>query len=178
MLENRIIMNATNQNVLRLGRIQKASRFLKKIIWIYVWLVTSAMIFGTWVLFKPTPGNKYSLLDKQYASWSEVPLSICLLGAVAIILTVFGLIAFYRLLSLYEKGVIFSPANAAQFHYLGLVAIGSGVVQICLNILTIGGLNLFELITSPWIYGGLFLLIVGWIMEEGSKIQEEQDLTV
>jgi Protein of unknown function (DUF2975) len=174
-------MNAANPNVLRLQRIQKASRFLKRIIWIYVWLLTSGLIIGTMRLARPVGRNKFGIFGEYYASFSEVPLTILLLAAVAIVLTVLGLVAFYRLLSLYEQGVIFSPANAAQFRRLGVVAIGWGIVHICSGIFKNSGMlmfNPFEILASPGIYGGIFLLVVAWIMEEGSKIQEEQELTV
>ena len=172
-------MNATNPNALRLDRIRTASYFLKRVVWAYICLMTTGVIVGSWMLARPTPGNKFGLLDQKYASWSEVPLSMWLLLAAALFLTVFGLAAFYRLLSLYERGVIFSPANAAQFHRLGVAAIGFGVLGICMNILNKGGgIDIFGILFSPWIYGGIFLLIVAWIMEEGSKIQEEQELTV
>ncbi len=171
-------MKAANSIAPRLERIKTASRFLKKVVWVYVWLMTTGLIVATVMLARPTPGNKFGLLDKYYASWSEVPWSVWLLMASAIVLTVLGLTAFYRLLSLYEQGVIFSPANAVQFYHLGLVAIGSGVAEICVNTVNNSGLNIFGVLLSPWIYGGIFLMVVAWIMEEGSKLREEQELTV
>jgi hypothetical protein len=33
-------------------------------------------------------------------------------------------------------------------------------------------------LSSPWIIGGLFVVVISRIMDEGRKIQEEQELTV
>ena len=33
-------------------------------------------------------------------------------------------------------------------------------------------------LSSPWILGGLFIVVISRIMDEGRKIQEEQELTV
>jgi len=37
---------------------------------------------------------------------------------------------------------------------------------------------LFEAFGSPWVMGGLFGIMVSYIMEEGCKLREEQELTV
>jgi len=34
------------------------------------------------------------------------------------------------------------------------------------------------LVHSPWVMGGIFMIVVSHIMDEGRKIQEEQELTI
>jgi hypothetical protein len=37
---------------------------------------------------------------------------------------------------------------------------------------------LLDAVTSPWIVVGCAIYLVAWIMDEGRKMQEEQELTV
>jgi hypothetical protein len=57
----------------------------------------------------------------------------------------------------------------------GLLAFLAGLVYI-------GGFvlpwMLLDAVTSPWIVVGYAIYLVAWIMDEGRKIQEEQELTV
>jgi hypothetical protein len=57
----------------------------------------------------------------------------------------------------------------------GLLAFLAGLVYI-------GGFvlpwMLLDAVTSPWIVVGCAIYLVAWIMDEGRKMQEEQELTV
>ncbi|MEO5803963.1 MAG: DUF2975 domain-containing protein [Verrucomicrobiota bacterium] len=95
-------------------------------------------------------------------------------------LVIFGLSfrTILKLLGFFEKGILFAKETVHCIKILGCLAIASGVIELIFSIAiqnygvrTLGaGLgNLFE---------GFFIFFIAWIMDEGRKIQEEQELTV
>ena len=99
----------------------------------------------------------------------------------------------YQLLNLYEKGIIFSARNVQLLGRIGCLAFGYGLLKVWGPALIstwdawIGAHDwpphpllwvIPALLGSPWIIGGLFVVMVSYIMGEGRKIQEEQELTV
>jgi len=109
-------------------------------------------------------------------------MAIYLLWATGTVVYLLGVIFFYRLLCLYEKGEIFSGANVSEMKKLGSCLAGYGILAVAANVIYAGGiifpLVLLEGFVSPWIIIGGTIYIVAWIMDEGRKIQEEQELTV
>ncbi|MGD0743811.1 MAG: DUF2975 domain-containing protein [Verrucomicrobiota bacterium] len=99
-------------------------------------------------------------------------------------LNLLAVIAVYRLLGFFEKGVIFSAANTSQIRRLGWLAIAYALLKACAPIFCSNhGLisvpaMLINFLFSPWFFAGCFIIIITWIMDEGRKIQEEQELTV
>ena len=96
---------------------------------------------------------------------------------------IFGVICFYRLLGLYEKNVIFSAANVAEMKKLGGCLVGYGLIGIAASVLQFKeGVRiswiLINIVDSPWLMVGGAIYMVAWIMDEGRKIREEQELTV
>jgi hypothetical protein len=100
--------------------------------------------------------------------------------------------AFYlmRLFHLYEKGSIFRPSNVQCFKKLSRVLIwwfAVGIVHrsllsVALTLHNPPGHRIFSLgIGSPdltaLLLGGI-LAVIAWVMEEGRKLQEDQDYTV
>jgi hypothetical protein len=61
----------------------------------------------------------------------------------------------------------------------GILAVAANVI---FNVIYVGEiifpLLLLEGFVSPWIIVGAAIYIAAWIMDEGRKIQEEQELTV
>jgi hypothetical protein len=78
-----------------------------------------------------------------------------------------------RLFKLYEHSSFFTVGNVRCIKILGLVVTGDGLVQTILELLSPNP----SLDFSKLFFGGLIMLIA-WIMDEGRKIQEEQELTV
>jgi len=80
---------------------------------------------------------------------------LCATGTVVYLL---GVISFYRLLWLYEKGAIFSGANGSGNEKLGSYLAGYGILAIAANVIYLGGIIfpwvLLEGIASPWIVVG------------------------
>jgi hypothetical protein len=88
-------------------------------------------------------------------------------------LLVFCYVALYRLFRLYERGILFSARNVLYIRLLGYYLIFDGFALFQLESLSHQMTLTF---TQPFI--GLMIIFVAWIMDEGRKIQEEQELTV
>ena len=91
-----------------------------------------------------------------------------------------GIWILYRLFGLYEKGYVFSADTVRYIRYIGYWLIAAAVLS-----------NAFELSKVIWsplpdshlrldefFLGGVLVVLISWIMDEGRKLQEEQELTV
>jgi hypothetical protein len=175
-------MNATvpPANNPRLSRIRKISRLLKIAVLIYMFVPLSlvashfkALVFkgGMMFIFGPT-----------YAHPAEGSLLAGVFAALGTGLCLLGIVSFYRLLGLYEKGVFFASANVAEMKKLAGFLVFYGLLGFATTVLDAGGIflpwSLLGIVASPWIVAGGAVYLVAWIMDEGRKIQEEQELTV
>jgi hypothetical protein len=176
-------MNATEMapktGSARLNRIQKTSRRLKVCVLLYFVVPLGLMALN----FKSihVVSGMVSIFNHPYASVSDIPAPTMVLAAIAAGIYLLGMIAFYRLLNLYEKGVIFSEANVREMKRLGTYLACYGILAVTADAFYSGGispLTLLGFVASPWIVGGGAINIVAGIMDEGRKIQEEQELTV
>jgi hypothetical protein len=163
----------------RLNRIQKTSRNLK--ICVLLYFVVPLCLIALNFKSLHVANGMVSIFNHPYASVSDIPAPTMVLAAIAAGIYLLGMIAFYRLLSLYEKGVIFSEANVREMKRLGTYLACYGILNVTADAFYSGGilpLTLLGFVASPWIVGGGAINIVAWIMDEGRKIQEEQELTV
>jgi hypothetical protein len=91
-----------------------------------------------------------------------------------------GLVILYRLFGLYKTGAIFTAANVYCFKLIGCWLLGLWALA-----------HLFELSKLVWSHqpqmhftlderflGGLLILVIAWVMEEGRELKEEHDLTI
>jgi len=95
-----------------------------------------------------------------------------------------------RLFSLYAKGIIFESANVSlikKIAYLLLVkaAIGpiyQGAITAAWTVNNPAGQRMFQLTTQTINFTGIItvltILVVAWVMGEGQKLQQQQQLTV
>jgi hypothetical protein len=102
----------------------------------------------------------------------------------------YGIAVLIRLFRLYEMGQIFRPANVRCFRSLSRVLAGWCAANIAAGPLMSLGLTLHHppgqrmisiALGSPDITAilvGFVLAVIAWVMEEGCKLQEEQDFTV
>lgn len=163
----------------RLNRIQKISRRLKVCVLAY-FVVPLAWVAWNFKSVHVANGM-ISIFNHPYASVSDIPVPMYVLGAIGTGIYLLGAVAFYRLLNLYEKGEIFSAANVLEIKRLGTYLASYGVLVATADALYTGGISPFTLldfVSSPWIVAGGAINLVAWIMDEGRKIQEEQELTV
>jgi hypothetical protein len=156
----------------RMKRIKYMSRFLKILLLSYIVVLgLIAILVKKHIIGGPDLLSGQSEKAKIYE-------------AIFSLLSLLSVIAFYRLLNLYEKGVIFSAENASQIRRLGYLAMAYALLKAC-NPIFLPNEGVFTIPTalinflfSPWFFTGCFIIIITWIMDEGRKIQEEQELTV
>lgn len=170
-----------------LKRIQTVSRTLKVLFILFLLGTVSCDPF--WYAFiKWLPQGSYSKIsDTPFLTVSEMGLSAGLL--------VMLVITFWRLLSLYETGTIFSARNVQLLRQFGYLTFGFGLLRVwgpginwawrtwweTYSYSILGEFFLMVilgLISSPWIIGGVAVIMIARIMDEGRKIQDEQELTV
>ena len=159
----------------RLARIKRMSRFLKVVFLIYFVVIGLVLVAGH--IKTPIP-----LGDQTFASFGDIPAELKIYEAIRGALYLLAVVAFYRLLDLYEKGTIFSAENVSQLRRLGSLAVDYALLKACLPILEEHGITFpsfpINFLFSPWFIVGCLTIIIAWVMDEGRKIQEEQELTV
>jgi len=79
----------------------------------------------------------------------------------------------FSLFRLYQKGILFSAKNIRYIHSLACFLIGNWAIDYQLQ----STLQDMDLSTTP-LFVAFLIIFIAWIMDEGRKIQEEQELTV
>lgn len=176
-----IIVFAMNVNEIppkagtRLGRIKTASRTLRVLIGVSLLIgapYTFAVYFG-WLPNFPAHAKILVSPHQLYASPSEMPAAVRALAMVRLGLSVFCYVVLYNLFRLYERGILFSAKNVRYIRFLGYYLMIDWAAIYQLESLS----QKMDLsFTQPLI--GLMIIFVAWIMDEGRKIQEDQELTV
>jgi hypothetical protein len=174
----------------RLQRIQKVSRIVR-----YVFLGLFALSIGIFLWRNFPTWRLVSSIQKHPFWWGFVFLSEAVLW-----------VWYWKLAKLfyfYERGMIFATATIRCIKTLGLLCVMNWLITVSLRIssdhsrpllfpvppgyevhivdtriglsffsFSLGGINLGLLLA------GIVIVLVAWIMDEGRKIQEEQELTV
>jgi hypothetical protein len=179
----------------RLNRIKKISRVLKVL---FLLSLLCLVWRGYFLPFVQRMPDGWSMVWGTYATFSDVPLFAKLIVVLAVGVLLVAIITCYQLLNLYEKGVIFSARNVQLLGRIGYLAFGYGLLTAWGPVLisawhawvgesgsslntvlwSIPWTTIPVFLSSPWILGGLFIVVISRIMDEGRKIQEEQELTV
>jgi len=171
---------------LHLNRIRLVARFFK---WICVIGFGATILLAAIALIKPDgifpAGSFYSgaAIKSDFSNQDIKPGWGWVSPFFWIVWTVFGLLEiwfFYRLFENLERGIIFGRKNTFYIRVIGCWMIAQ----------SLGGI-VFEFSKIIWakspnpninidgtLLSGIFILLVAWIMDEGRKIQEEQELTV
>jgi hypothetical protein len=156
-------------------RIRKISRILKAMFLVYLFVLPLFVIVHSGTA-------AWNVSGQTYAKLSDMPATGKWIAAFAAVIFLSFAIVFYRLLNLYERGVIFTAQNVRLIRILGYLAFSNGLFGVIAPVLSAGVLSLtgllFGIIASPWVIGGLFGIMISHIMDEGCKMQEEQELTV
>jgi hypothetical protein len=188
----------------RMNRIKIVSRIFRTLIGIIA--VLMALMSALFVLVsikylldggQPMPGVlQIGFSPHQcYIFPFYVPLPVFLVGATRFCLAGIGLILLSRLFLLYERGDFFKTGNIRCFKFFGLIVIGLWLSQMILELMAhhnnLNGNGPVEkgliIIIGPYradlamFFGlvyGVLIVFIAWIMDEGRKIQEEQELTV
>jgi len=173
-------------------RIQRASRHLRYLLLAAVCLmpVVNGLV---WLLINQLPELVQDRLIPYFVTL-PLPGSARIMGfAVTMMPTGVAMLGAYqlmRLFRLYEQGDIFRVSNVRCFKNLSRVLVGWFVIGIVHRSLLSMALTLhpppgqryitFEL-GSPDLTAlliGLTLAVIAWVMDEGRKLQDEQDYTV
>jgi hypothetical protein len=176
----RHVMNANEvspKGDVRLRRIKKVTRILKVCVLFYYLIAPLVILAFNFKTVHLATGT-VSVFNHPYASAGDIPAAMKLLLMIGAGIFIFGVISFYRLLNLYEKGMFFSKANVSEMKKLGSVVTGYGILTVVADVVYEQGIIIFPTMLSPWIVVGAAIYVVAWIMDEGRKIQEEQALTV
>ena len=161
----------------RLDRIQRVSGILRLTMFILLLLSAyslASLYFGwPWI-----PGSASKLriavsANHVYGSFAEVPKDILPLLLVKWSLGFFCFLVMNSLFRLYQRGILFSAKNVFYIRFLGYYLILNWLVEYQIQ----GALHDMELYLTQ-LFVGLLIIFIAWIMDEGRKIQEEQELTV
>jgi hypothetical protein len=159
----------------RLQRIKRTSRILQSVFLIY---------FGMFGLFLLVGHIKTPITvgSQNFESLAKIPAELKIYEAFRCAIFLLAAIAVSRLLEFYEKGIIFAAGTVSQIRRLGQLAVLYGVITACLPVFETHKIEFptlpLNILLSPWLIVGSLTIIIAWVMDEGQKIQEEQELTV
>jgi hypothetical protein len=164
----------------RLRRIKIASRCFRILIALNVaipGILLTSVYFG-WIVIGPHSHIRLRFSSHQMYGLSalfqhEIPANVLALAGVRFGLFVFCVLVLNNLFRLYERGIFFSAKNVNYLRFLGYYLIIDWLAASQLE-----GFALDGAIVFTQLFCGLFIIFIAWIMDEGRKIQEEQELTV
>jgi len=173
-------------------RIQRASKRLRYLLLTIFWMMPVINVL-VWLFMNRLPELMYRKMIPYFVS-VPLPLSARLMGFVVVMIptgvAMLGVFFLMRLFQLYEHGQIFRLANVRCFKNLSRVLIwwfAAGIVHksllsVALTLHNPPGQRMITLeLGSPdltaLLVGGI-LAVIAWVMEEGRKLQDDQDLTV
>jgi len=169
-----LLLRVLNADADRLDRIRSVSRFLRMLVYLCILgelYSVPGFIFG-W----PWPGDTLRVVvapGHVYSSFAEMPRDIFLLWMLKNALGVFSAATLSCLFRLYEKGILFSPRNVLYLRFLGYCVLIVWAVDYQIQ----NQLRDMNLSMNP-ILVSFMIIFLAWIIDEGRKIREEQELTV
>ena len=175
---------APKTNNPRLNKIRAVSLLVQTLLW--VWLALGIYFLLCFVVLPPTKISDVTsgVEGVRLSIWStELPLAMLALLAVKMVLGIICLVATLRLVRLYGRGIYFSPKNVIYIKLFGGWLILDWVMDFFIqrweqNAGFSGGWVTPSVVSVTPVFVGLLIIYVAWIMDEGRKIQEEQELTV
>jgi hypothetical protein len=158
----------------RLGRIKKAS-------WFIVVLMSVCLVLGFYEFLAFLFGWPHTLPFERivighehfYRTADEMPGAVRSLWIVQQLLTFWCGVMWLRLFWLYGRGILFTAKNVTCIRFVGWWLMINWFVELEMQ----SALRDANLSTNS-LFIGLLVIFIAWIMDEGRKIQEEQELTV
>ena len=173
---SRAVSGGSSQNCqARLKRIRNASLLIRLFLGFSLLLgvySVLAFLFG-WPFFSQGHAKMAVSHGHVYGSPAEMPPALLAWSLVKTGLDLAGAAGLYALFSLYGRGILFSARNVLYLRFQGYYLILGYIVDYQIK----GILRDMDLSMGP-VLAGLMIIFVAWIMDEGRKIQEEQELTV
>jgi hypothetical protein len=173
-------------------RIQQASRRLRYLLTAVFWAMPVINAVA-WIFMNRFPEM---MTSKMLPYFVHLPLPVAsrLMGFMVVMLptgvAMAGAYHLMRLFELYERGEIFKPSNVHRYKKLSRVLLWWFVAGIlCRSLLSVvltldrppgQRMITFGLSSSDLtiLLLGLILAVITWVMEEGRRLQEDQDLTI
>jgi hypothetical protein len=167
--------NSSQSRPIRLVRIRNASLLFRMFIGISLlvgvyWVL--GFLFG-WPFFSQDKVRIVISHSHIYTSRAEMPPAIFALWLVKTGLGLGSAAVLFALFQLYGQGILFAARNVRYIRFLGYWLIIDWIIDYQMQ----GTLHDMDLSTTP-VFVGLIIIFIAWIMDEGRKIQEEQELTV
>ena len=166
--------HAIQTNVRRLKRISKASFAIQILMGICLGL--GFYEFLAFLFDWPSALPERRILvghEHLYTTAGEMPAAVLGLWIVQKLLAFWCGIMLLRLFWLYGRGVLFSAQNVTCIRFFGWWLMIDWFIEFQMR----SALRDMDLSTTPLLIG-LLVIFAAWIMDEGRKIQEEQELTV
>ena len=173
--------------------IQRTSRRLR-IAFTVILILTPILCALAWIFVNEMTADMHEAMRLPHYARLPLPLWARVAGFVVSMLpacvAMYGIVVLIRLFRLYEKGQIFRPGNVRCYRSLSRALIWWCVANIVADPLMSIGLTLHHPpgqrmisigLGSPDMTAllvGFVLAVIAWVMEEGCKLQEEQDYTV
>jgi hypothetical protein len=173
-------------------RIQRTSGTMRRLLLVLICIMPAVNAL-VWVFINDFPEAMHRNILPYFVT-VPLPVSAQAMGfVVCMIPTGIAMLGAYhlmRLFGLYEQGLIFRSANVRCFKSLSRVLIwwfAGGMVErtlmgIALTLHNPPGHRILTIsLGSPDLTAlllGIILAIIAWVMEEGRKLQEDQDFTV
>ncbi|MGO9584951.1 MAG: DUF2975 domain-containing protein [Limisphaerales bacterium] len=113
----------------------------------------------------------------SYSSARTIPSPLLILGFIRVGLFFAGALVLSRLLRFFASGSFFTAKNINCIKWLGCLVVSDWVIVKFLQVIGSRALMIgFDDFAKLAI--GFLVVLIAWIMDEGRKIQEEQELTV
>jgi Protein of unknown function (DUF2975) len=159
----------------RLTRIRNASMVVQVLVIIGFAMTVYGVLafFMGWRFFSESHIRVFVGEHHIYTSPADMPGEVYGLWLVKMLWSTVCYTALFLLFNLYQRGVLFSARNVSLIRALGYYLLVDWIIDYQMQ----GALRDMQLSTNS-LFIGLLIIFVSWIMDEGRKIQEEQELTV
>jgi Protein of unknown function (DUF2975) len=180
-----LILRAMNANEIspkanpRMTRIQKVSKCIRLLLLYGIPLY--CVVFFIWILCVPknwinaqlnspdTNAMINAMTSTSYHIW-EIS---------SLVLWLFWYRTVLKLFGFFEKGFLFTAETVRYIQMLGGIYVAGFFVRLCFYFLIPEVLRDTMLtISTGDLLAGLFIIFIGWLIDEARKIREEQELTV
>lgn len=178
----------TDNNIDRVRRVSRRYLVLFNILLV----VTPFATFSYWGFFNSLPKGFHAelpILPVESLSGFQLSLGV-LISLLPLGVTLNGLVTLKSLFRLYADGIVFSIDNVKYFRRLGYVFIAAVIANAIftpLISLVITSSNpageralvaQFGIVDLYTLIAGGIILVIAWVMKEGSKLKDEQEYTV
>ena len=165
----------------RLNRIKLIARILKIFVAVYTLTILATLVGVTLGLVSFLPDNFQIRVSPHHSYGWSANVSNGMIDAPVIKLALYLFYGFilFKLLTLYETGKLFTLKNVFYIRILGYAVLIEWVIDYIANNFfnSIGNKPFIDFTCFPPLLA-LTVIFVSWVMDEGRKIQEEQELTV